>query len=619
MIVNLKFTIKDMKKFNLIIALTFMMTSVLTHAAHLNGKLTFVANLSGQQSIPPLNTDAKGFVLLSYNSAMDSLILDASFTGLSGNVTGIHIHEGPLGVSGNVVTDLSSGVKINGFKTAITGSALASIKLDKLMNGGYYINVHTILNPNGEIRGQIGLEQDWKLTSWLNGNNEVPASGSAANGILSVKLSKDMKWVEVAAQMNGMSGAIMGAHLHKGAAGTNGGVVLDLSDSVKGNMIFGRFDATAIATDLINGNLYLNIHSAMYPNGEIRGQLALSKYLNFSVMLNGKQEVPAVNTNASGVANLMVNSTMDSLWIQLLANDLSGSIMGIHIHEGAAGTNGGVLTDLSDLVSGNMVSGVITGKTAVTAVLPKLLNGSAYINLHTAANANGEIRGQVMPLNRRVFQFNLDGKQQVPSVTTNANGKAYVSLAADISDLFVSFTGNNVNSKITAAHIHGAKAGMNGGVLTDVSAFVSQKNKDFSGSGTLKMGTDFNSDLITALVKYEAYLNFHTEDNPNGELRGQNEEPANSAFMTSAGKIELSNALVCFYPNPVTNNLTVSTADNESLSVTISDINGKVMLVEQTNFNKITLDVTALKTGIYIIDIATNNGVSRQKFTKTSN
>ena len=90
-------------------------------------------------------------------------------------------------------------------------------------------------------------------------------------------------------------------------------------------------------------------------------------------------------------------------------------------------------------------------------------------------------------------------------------------------------------------------------------------------------------------------------------------------MITSAGKIELSNAQVSFYPNPVTNNLTVSTADNESLSVTISDINGKVMLVEQTNFNKITLDVTALKTGIYIIDIATNNGVSRQKFTKTSN
>lgn len=608
-----------MKKINLIIALTFILSSAFTQAAHLNGKLTFVANLNGQQSVPPLTNDAKGFVLLSYNSTMDSLILDASYSGLSGNVTGIHIHEGLLGLSGNVVTDLSAGVKINGFKTAITGSALASIKLDKLMNGGYYINVHTLLNPNGEIRGQIGLEQDWKITSWLNGNNEVPASGSTANGILSVKLSKDMKWVEVMAQMNGMSGAITGAHLHKGAAGTNGSVVLDLSDSVMGNMIFGRFDASAIAADLVSGNLYLNVHSAMYPNGEVRGQLALSSYLNFSVMLNGKQEVPAVTTSATGVANIMVNTTMDTLWIQLLADGLSGAIGGIHIHDGVAGTNGSVVTDLSALVSGNMVNGSITGKTAVMAVLPKLLNGSAYINLHTTANANGEIRGQAMPLNRRVFQFNLDGKNEVPAVTTSAKGTAYVSLAADVSDLFVSFVGNNVNSKITAAHIHGAKAGVNGAVLTNVSTFITQKNKDFSGSGTLKMGADFNSDLVTALVKYEAYLNFHTEDNPNGELRGQNEEPANNTFISSAGTIELSNSQVSFYPNPATNNLTVTTADNAGISVTISDLNGKVILSQQANANKITFDVTALKTGIYIIDIATNNGISRQKFTKTSN
>lgn len=597
-----------MKKLHLLFITTMLMTGF-TKAAHLNGQLIFSSSLTAQQSIPPITTSAKGFALLRFNTAMDTLFIDASYTGLSSAVTGVHIHQGSAGISGSVLVDLSAGVKAGGFMASISGSALASVKTDLLMNGGYYLNVHTTINPNGEIRGQIMLDQNVTATAWLNGSNEVPASGSMANGIASVTLSKDMKWADIKVIANGLSGSIAGAHIHKAMAGSNGGVVLDLSDSVNGNLIAGRFDVSSLIDDLKSGMLYINIHTANYASGEIRGQLNISPKLNFYALLNGKQEVPMVNTTAMGWANFAVNAQMDSLWVDILADGLSGQIDGIHIHDGKTGTNGGVLADLTAMVSGNKIQGTISGKTTVMALLPKLLTGGAYVNIHTMMNMNGEIRGQIMPLNSRLFQFNLDGKQEVPAVNTMAKGKAYISLSADLKELYIECNGMGVESKITGAHIHQAKAGMNGGVLLDLSNVIVQSKTEFNGSGTFYMGKDYDTVLIMALLKYETYINIHTEDNPNGELRGQNEEPVMSQSQTSANApyIELIQAVI--YPNPASDILNINLPDNKQATCVLSTTDGKIWLNEKFDgtYNN-TINISSLPAGLYFLNITSNNG-----------
>ena len=99
----------------------------------------------------------------------------------------------------------------------------------------------------------------------------------------------DGQRLRIRAVAMGLTGPITGAHLHLGAEGTNGPVVVDLTSGVAGNGSALSFVANAADlagplagtsfTDFLGevaaGNVYLNLHSAQFPAGEIRGQLEL--------------------------------------------------------------------------------------------------------------------------------------------------------------------------------------------------------------------------------------------------------------------------------------------------------------------------------------------------------
>ncbi len=108
--------------------------------------------------------------------------------------------------------------------------------------------------------------------------------------------------------------------------------------------------------------------------------------------LSGAAEVPAVTSDGKGTVQATLNSKRTSLNWKITYSGLSGPVTGAHFHGPAmVGENTGVAVPLS----GAMKS-PITGSTKVTAAqVADLLAGKWYFNLHTAANPNGEIRGQV--------------------------------------------------------------------------------------------------------------------------------------------------------------------------------------------------------------------------------
>lgn len=78
-----------------------------------------------------------------------------TFSHLSGPATAAHVHVGPPGKAGPIAIPLCAPCKSPN-KGSFTGPIGASIQLlDALLHGGAYVNVHTTLNPGGEIRGQI--------------------------------------------------------------------------------------------------------------------------------------------------------------------------------------------------------------------------------------------------------------------------------------------------------------------------------------------------------------------------------------------------------------------------------------------------------------------------------
>ena len=109
------------------------------------------------------------------------------------------------------------------------------------------------------------------------------------------------------------------------------------------------------------------------------------------VTLSGDQEVPPVKTEASGSGTITVNAD----------KTVSGSVTtkGInataaHIHEAAAGKNGGVIIPLTK--NGDTFS-LAAGANLTDAQYAAFQKGDLYVNVHSAANPNGEIRAQLKP------------------------------------------------------------------------------------------------------------------------------------------------------------------------------------------------------------------------------
>jgi CHRD domain len=66
-------------------------------------------------------------------------------------------------------------------------------------------------------------------------------------------------------------------HIHQGVKGTNGDVVVDLTEAALANLLTGSVtaDKAVVARIAANpGNYYVNVHTAAFPNGAVRGQLA---------------------------------------------------------------------------------------------------------------------------------------------------------------------------------------------------------------------------------------------------------------------------------------------------------------------------------------------------------
>ena len=110
---------------------------------------------SGNQEVPAVATTATGTLTGSYNARTNMLVYNITWTGLSGNVSAAHFHGPALaGVSANPIHDIS--IVTNGAAGSTNGSiTLHDSTETHLLNGKLYYNLHTVLRPGGEIRGQV--------------------------------------------------------------------------------------------------------------------------------------------------------------------------------------------------------------------------------------------------------------------------------------------------------------------------------------------------------------------------------------------------------------------------------------------------------------------------------
>lgn len=211
-----------------------------------------------------------------------------------------------------------------------------------------------------------------------------------------------------------------------------------------------------------------------------------------------------------------------------------------HIHQGAAGTNGGIKVDF---LGSAIPAGVdaVTGSVKVSdpALLESIRTNPAgfYLNLHTGEFPGGAVRGQTHALKKAVdlnavlqgsgaanLQSVADGKQEVPGPKPSGDkdGRAEWLLQANGDKLSYATVWSGI-APPTNGHIHAGVKGVNGPIAADLFADTDGLPASVTGvAGTATVGAELVGKLKQNPSKY--YSNLHTTEFSGGAVRGQLEK-----------------------------------------------------------------------------------------------
>jgi CHRD domain len=229
----------------------------------------------------------------------------------------------------------------------------------------------------------------------LAGETETPAGDPVATGAATVRVRSGRARVCYSLVARDLSGRAVAAHIHRGAAGTAGPVVIPL----KTPNASGRASGCAkTSRSLVRAILrrpsryYVNVHTREFPGGAIRGQLGGQRAALGTIIrldLQGTSE-----PNATGTAVLRVRKAAGLVCYRLRAANITLPATAAHIHKGAAGSNGPVVVPLTAPGADGTSSGCAT--VAASLIDDILANRSGYyVNVHTKEHPAGAIRAQL--------------------------------------------------------------------------------------------------------------------------------------------------------------------------------------------------------------------------------
>lgn len=235
-----------------------------------------------------------------------------------------------------------------------------------------------------------------------------PRTNSAATGAGQLTFNLTTGAVTGGVTLTGITATL--AHIHSGIAGTNGPVLVDfVQDGSDPN----RWDAeaggvlTAEQVDaLLAGQLYVNVHSAAHPSGEIRSQIKPQGIAVAIAGLDGGNVVPPVTNTADGFAAMTVDEAANTATVHVQTTGADDATEA-HVHNAPVGENASapLLTLLKDPALASHWS--LEQQTITPADRDAMANDRLYVDVHTPASPGGALRGQL----------SLDAEIAEPTVT----------------------------------------------------------------------------------------------------------------------------------------------------------------------------------------------------------
>jgi hypothetical protein len=270
----------------------------------------------------------------------------------------------------------------------------------------------------------------------------IPRSASGASGKVFLKLAEDQKSLFFHITQNVSASAEV--ELHVGTAVENGNTVSSLQ-GVHGDEV-GVFELTDAErfTALDNGLMYVTVSASSEQTAEIRGQVLHPGDLVYAARLTVEQQDPVYPTVNRGAAQIVVPSSRSTFRYHVTSSiDSQYSIV---INRGIAKTRG---VPVQALPTGQIVDG---SSPLSEEGYDDLTAGRWYLNVHSALNREGEIRGQLLQPGEVLYVANLSGVNEIPEVSSGITSTLQLVLAPDQQHFRYQFS--YVDGDVVGAQIH---------------------------------------------------------------------------------------------------------------------------------------------------------------------
>jgi len=178
---------------------------------------------------------------------------------------------------------------------------------------------------------------------------------------------------------------------------------------------------------------------------------AFENRLHFLVSLRGENSVPQVTTNATGTGSISLSEDLTELDYHITIEGLTP--IEAHFHNGTFDETGPIVKALdfsnSFTISGTWSSNDLTDP-LTSELVTELMAGRIYLNIRTADNPDGEIRGNANGFPGGVAI--LSGDNVIPPVTTDAKGTGVFAISGEQRQLLYSITVDGLT--VSASHFH---------------------------------------------------------------------------------------------------------------------------------------------------------------------
>ena len=347
----------------------------------------------------------------------------------------------------------------------------------------------------------------------LVGSEQIPSVDTDARGLITLMYSPDRTKVTVTGLLVGLEGDVDYLTLYIGKAGEVGSPILDLTAVLNGPRLQGEVDVPpALLQNLLPDRVYASLGTTAHPDGEIRGQFICETDLEYGAMMQGSEVVPASNSTAFGFGGIHFPTGSTEIVYAFLVDGLSSPITEAGIYFGEPGVNGTLVHEFPDIFQNIIQDVAYLDDLLLSDFLSDAREGKYYVEIKTENYPAGEIRGQVNFLGYFSSLAPINRFQVVPaSPASDGFGFSHNVLNTTLDSLtttaYIStISPNSVDVMIGAA-------GENG---------VWMESLEPTGSpGLYRKTYPLDFDRMTTLVEGKLYINVPTNEEPDGELRGQ--------------------------------------------------------------------------------------------------